>query len=1023
MSTYFILEHRDKLIQSALSDENIAALRWSTGTSDRLLITYLKPDGSPELRHDGKPFLRWRTSDQWRAQQQRNGQSKPPKYLSPKGQGCRLYHSHLAIQQGGYEERLKDRFTSLRITEGELKVEAAAVHDPQRVTIGLGGVNSWRDRYDGGEESRPLVDFEEIPLQGREVHLCFDSDLDKPQVVHALRGLAEFLVGQGSSVWVEVLPHGLDGERLGLDDLIYRHGPALLHRIAGIARDPFKLTNGGVPQWRFSAEPTDTHQRNTYLSGMLGPLWRRSTDANDHWQRWNGRHWEEVTGDDDLTAAIENFAELQGWRNRELNTIRSLKAAFRRTITPVTEQASTGLIPFRNGALSLADMRLVPHDLAHGNTWCLPYSYDPDASCNSIEDLLADRLEAAESVALFRAFARSLLTCEHPKAFLEITGPGNTGKSVLANLLIALVGSGNAAACTLQRIEDRAQRFETLKLRGQRLAVFSECQDYSGQLQVLKAITGRDPIGAEIKGGRHLNFTFHGGVVLVANGPIRASDPSGAVINRRRSLRVTKVVPASAERTLIEPDEQGGWRGELVAQLPGFVNWALAMPADQARLALARDARSIARVEAELAALLETDLLAAWADERLAWEPGTCLRVGTASNDPGEFLYPAYVKFTDENSRMSRPLSCKVFKCKLVDLIRDTLGLPLPAGDISKDPYRIREVGSVVPYLRWRTADDENGVIRHAFLARIQPAETPTDLTTPGTDAEQVRDGKTPAGNGWNGRNESERDSVMREEHPAEFFLYRAMDSSESVPAVPSVPQKGSQGSASVSHTPFPVPLAVACAVGTEPTLGPEALTSIPLLRNHNPRGASGSTGLDERSTATPAMSTRAELAANAARSNLTLFRPGDQIRIAHPLLPYGRLHQGVVSGAVNASIHFEPPLEGLLKDPGDPDVGQWEPPAPIDTAGQHHCLPELGVSAAAVIEHVEREGQLIRRLSYSQPHPDGSQSTVTREIPVPEAGWQPLDDNGLDVFLVEIEKQNVAVAAGLQNYRFREAG
>ena len=145
-----------------------------------------------------------------------------------------------------------------------------------------------------------------------------------------------------------------------------------------------------------------------------------------------------------------------------------------------------------------------------------------------------DRLGDLTSVALFRAFCRALLTGERLKCFLEITGPSNTGKSVLSNLLRALVGERNTAAGTLQRLENRAERFETAKFAGKRLAVFSECQDYSGQLQVLKALTGDDSVPAEIKGGRHFDFTYRGGVVLVGNGPIRASDPSGAVINRRR---------------------------------------------------------------------------------------------------------------------------------------------------------------------------------------------------------------------------------------------------------------------------------------------------------------------------------------------------------------------------------------------------------------------------------------------------------------------------------------------------------
>ena len=81
----------------------------------------------------------------------------------------------------------------------------------------------------------------------------------------------------------------------------------------------------------------------------------------------------------------------------------------------------------------------------------LPYGYDPEAACPDTETFLLDRLGDSDSVAVFRAFARSLLVGDRLKSFLEITGPSNTGKSVLANLLVALVGNSNSAAGTLQR--------------------------------------------------------------------------------------------------------------------------------------------------------------------------------------------------------------------------------------------------------------------------------------------------------------------------------------------------------------------------------------------------------------------------------------------------------------------------------------------------------------------------------------------------------------------------------------------
>lgn len=805
-------EHLAKIRTSALSNQQIARLGWRSLTNGSLEIPYLRPDGTAETCHDGQPFRRWRLSDAEIRELKRSGTKNPGKYRSPSGNGCRLYHSALALAAGHYSDRLADRFEPLRITEGELKTEAANAHDPDRLTIGLGGVSSWRDRYDGGDESRTLVDFDEIPLQGRQVRLCFDSDLAKPQVAAELRKLAEFLAGRGAQVLVEVLPHGLDGTRLGIDDLIHRHGAEAFQEVAAIARSPFKVRRQHgeeIQVWIFNPEPADTRQRAAYLVGMIGRNWRRSSNAKDAWQRWTGTHWQEVQGDDEVTTSIEDFARLQGWQNRELTAFRSLQACFRRSIGSASERSRRGLLPFRNGVLVLDDMHLIGHDPAHGNTWSLPYDYNPATRCPGIEALLLDRLGDADSVALFRAFARSLITGDRLKCFLEITGPSNTGKSVLANMLTALVGGENSAAGQLHRLEDASQRFETLKLKDKRLAVFSECQNYSGHLQMLKRLTGDDSISAEIKGGRHLDFTYRGGVVLVGNGPVRASDPTGAVLNRRRSLAVTKVVLAQQERQLLDPDGAGGWRGELVAELPGLVNWCLAMTATDAKAALARDVKSKARIETELDALLSTDRLAEWADERLAWagmdrdadtfRPLHSLPVGTPSDNPLTCLFPSYLAAVANQGSSAKPLSLNVFKAKLVDLLRDTLGLELPAGNTKQADYRTRGSGSTVPGLRWRQlSDDDQGVVTHAFYQRLS-----------GTTPERPGNGQSPVGNDRNDRNDLEEVS-HREKTPAtsplQVFPYWDDESVKAVPAVPAVPHKGSGRSAAVPETPLAVP-------------------------------------------------------------------------------------------------------------------------------------------------------------------------------------------------------------------------
>ena len=827
-------EHLKKIYSSALDNSVVSSLQWRSKENGDLEIDYLKPNGSCEECKDGSPFRRWRMSDV-KLQQARARGEKPAKYRSPRENGCRLYHSHYAIALGGYRERLVDKYVVLRITEGELKTEAANLHDPERLTIGLGGVSSWRDHRSGADESQPLPELVEIPLEGREVRLCFDSDLDKPQVSLALKTLAEWLANQGADVRIEILPNGLDGSRLGLDDLIERHGAAVFQQIAQIARSPFKkVRKQGKEElvWSFHREPASTRERNVYLYGLHGQHWRSSDDGKDHWQHWCGTHWEAVHGDDDLARLIEEFAALQGWENRELNTVRSLMAAFRRSIgEPAGGEGIAGLVPFLNGCLRLPDRELISHDPKHGNTWSLPFAYDPSAHCEQTQAFLLDRLGDQTAVMVVRAFCRSLLCRERLKCFLEITGPSNTGKSVIANLLQAMVGSENTAAMILQRLEDRQQRFETLKLRNRRLVVFSECHDYVGCLNNLKAITGGDAISAEIKGGRHLDLTFHGGVVLVGNAPVRASDPSGAVVNRRRSLLVHKVVQSREERCLLESDGNGGWKGELAGELAGLVNWSLAMQSSEARAALARDMSSPARMEAELETLLRSDLLAAWADEALVWDEteGVQTRVGRAKDDCQHFLYANYRRWFAGQGLTTRPISVRRFKEKLVDLLRDTLGLPLPAGLTNSGLYKVSRMGSVVPFLRIRLASDEGpGVIRTAFLQRLQAR----DAEQAGTDTKRIGDDQTPVGNGWNGWNGFEIIS-----HKAESELdcsFIGEGTAESVSSVSSIPQRGSQHSISVAdgmqvellmHPSAPVGSgADACCDEDDPAWGPRPL-------------------------------------------------------------------------------------------------------------------------------------------------------------------------------------------------------
>lgn len=135
--------------------------------------------------------------------------------------------------------------------------------------------------------------------------------------------------------------------------------------------------------------------------------------------------------------------------------------------------------------------------------------------------------------------------------------------------------------------------------------------------------------------------------------------------------------------------------------------------------------------------------------------------------------------------------------------------------------------------------------------------------------------------------------------------------------------------------------------------------------------------------------SSRSELAANAARSNLTRVKPGDRIRAFHPQLAIGTGWCTEVVSVVNASVRFHPaiPAELLLVDPSDPSAGTLSLPGPVSqVSGRDVCLDPDQPFAPP-------DARLQPR-----PDPDGGDA--------PQARWESLNAETLDDFLAAVAEQ-----------------
>jgi hypothetical protein len=149
------------------------------------------------------------------------------KYITQKGQPPRVYFPTLPPTSTHFD----DTATPIIITEGEKKADAA--NQAGFTAISIPGVWAWtrRGKY---YRRNVIADIVRLPVDGRDVHLVFDSDLrTNPKVHRALTELAEELFDRGANVKVVYLPSNFHNPttKVGLDDYLIVHGADALRRL------------------------------------------------------------------------------------------------------------------------------------------------------------------------------------------------------------------------------------------------------------------------------------------------------------------------------------------------------------------------------------------------------------------------------------------------------------------------------------------------------------------------------------------------------------------------------------------------------------------------------------------------------------------------------------------------------------------------------------------------------------------------------------------------------------------------
>ncbi len=368
-----------------------------------------------------------------------------------------------------------------------------------------------------------------------------------------------------------------------------------------------------------------------------------------------------------------------------------------------------GLLPLQNGILELSCLKLIPHSPEYGLTWCLPYEYNPIATCEPIQEWLLTMCRGDKDlVQLMRAYLRGIITGRVDwQKFIELIGPGGSGKSTFTRLAYALVGFQNVHTTTLNKLE--GGRFECASIAGKKLLIVNDSEKYAGEITKLKNLTGQDTLPYEVKyqqsqGG----FTPKAMVIITTNEVIQSCDYTSGLRRRRISIPMVNKIGEANQKNLIE-HRDGEMYGEFVPYIPGLLNWVLAMDEKEATNIVKNYETAVPSLAAMKAqTLVETNPIADWLDNRIIYDPSAKTNIGVAKRDKDshsdnwylwndKWLYANYAEYCHDTG--SNVISLRRFVNLLSDLANNQLGLHISKG---RDRY-----GSYIQGLKIRTEVDK----------------------------------------------------------------------------------------------------------------------------------------------------------------------------------------------------------------------------------------------------------------------------------------------------------------------------
>lgn len=262
-----------------------------------------------------------------------------------------------------------------------------------------------------------------------------------------------------------------------------------------------------------------------------------AVDANgQHLSRYENGIWKIIPPSDFARDVAGLFRRLRApfSSGKIASVVETLKL-----IIPQQDTPARRLIGFRNGVLDTGTGIFSPHHKSYWLRTLCDVDFTPPVAGETLETHAPHFWRWLDRAAGGRADKRNVILAAlfmvlanryNWQLFLEITGPGGSGKSILAEIATMLAGEDNATSATIETLESPRER---AALIGFSLIRLPDQEKWSGDGAGLKAITGGDAVSVDPKYQNAYSTHIPAVILAVNNNPMRFTDRSGGVSRRR----------------------------------------------------------------------------------------------------------------------------------------------------------------------------------------------------------------------------------------------------------------------------------------------------------------------------------------------------------------------------------------------------------------------------------------------------------------------------------------------------------